>query len=269
MKRADLLIPFLISAVIHLALFLPGASGTDATIVLDKGASAVALNFIPSVASSSPKPTTQESQPAHIEVEEWSEAVASRTPEPTPLPEPPAQETPPLNESPLPALTPKDLPAADVGYKDVGQEAAQRPPLELPAPPMSNLAGEEQMVAAKPDGNRPEGRSAAINSTDSEGDLGEKGVTAPAQIEGLTKPRYPSYSRRHGEEGTVVLSIEVLPNGKHGGIQLVRSSGYSRLDEAAIQATRQATFIPATANGDAIASEKRISFTFRLKDALQ
>ena len=107
---------------------------------------------------------------------------------------------------------------------------------------------------------------AAAKSNESEGDFGEKGVTTPARIAGLTKPNYPSYSRRHSEEGTAIVSVEILPSGKHGNIRVVSSSGYVRLDKAAVSAVQRATFIPARASGRAVTSTVRLAFTFRLTE---
>ncbi|MCD6569747.1 MAG: energy transducer TonB [Deltaproteobacteria bacterium] len=101
-------------------------------------------------------------------------------------------------------------------------------------------------------------------STD--GALEEKGVNTPAVIVDLSMPRYPVYSRRHGEQGSVVLSVEVLGNGTPGRIGVISSSGHSRLDRAAIRALEDAKFIPAKKSGRAVTSQKKITFTFKLED---
>lgn len=59
-------------------------------------------------------------------------------------------------------------------------------------------------------------------------------------------PRYPPISRRLGEEGTVALRIEVAPTGTVEGVEVVQSSGYARLDEAALDAARLWRFPPWT-----------------------
>jgi len=99
-----------------------------------------------------------------------------------------------------------------------------------------------------------------------DGALEEKGVNTPAVIADLPMPRYPVYSRRHGEHGSVMLFVEVLRNGAHGRIEVISSSGHSRLDRAAIRALEDAKFIPAKKSGMAVTSQKKITFTFKLKD---
>lgn len=58
-------------------------------------------------------------------------------------------------------------------------------------------------------------------------------------------PAYPGMSRRLGEQGRVLLKVLVTEDGKAETVQLENSSGYIRLDEAAIEAVKQWTFIPA------------------------
>jgi TonB family protein len=99
-----------------------------------------------------------------------------------------------------------------------------------------------------------------------DGTLKEKGVNTPAVITDLPMPRYPVYSRRHGEQGSVIISVEVLGNGTHGRIGIISSSGYSLLDRAAIRALGNTKFIPAKKDGRAVTSQNQITFTFKLKD---
>ena len=89
------------------------------------------------------------------------------------------------------------------------------------------------------------------------------------RVRGLTRPAYPRVSRRRGEEGTVVFSVEVRADGSRGEIRLERSSGFSRLDCAARRALARATFLPARLNGRPVASRKTFSFRFQLVDTGQ
>jgi len=77
---------------------------------------------------------------------------------------------------------------------------------------------------------------------------------------------YPRMSRRRGEEGTVVLLVHVYADGRVGHIDIARSSGHRRLDEAAVKAARSTTFTPAMQFGRNIDSTTRLSFTFQLTD---
>ena len=59
------------------------------------------------------------------------------------------------------------------------------------------------------------------------------------------KPPYPSVSRRMGEEGEVRLRVHVDPAGNAQQIEIARSSGFPRLDQAALETVKQWRFIPA------------------------
>jgi TonB family protein len=88
----------------------------------------------------------------------------------------------------------------------------------------------------------------------------------PAMITLSSKPNYPRYSRLHKEEGTTVLSVEILSDGQLGRVDVVRSSGYRRLDQAAVKGMQNAELIPALKDGKKVTSIKRIAIKFDLED---
>lgn len=63
-------------------------------------------------------------------------------------------------------------------------------------------------------------------------------------------PAYPALSRRLGEEGKVLLRVQVGPDGRALQVLIHRTSGYSRLDDAAQDAVSTWRFVPAK-SGDA------------------
>jgi len=65
-------------------------------------------------------------------------------------------------------------------------------------------------------------------------------------------PSYPPMSRRLGEQGRVVLEVYILANGSVGEIRLKQSSGFKRLDEAAMQAVKKWQYQPARKGQQAI-----------------
>ncbi len=91
--------------------------------------------------------------------------------------------------------------------------------------------------------------------------------TTPASIIVKRRPYYPWRSRLRGEEGTVVIEVEILPDGRRGSIEILSSSGHPLLDRAALRALERARFVPATKNGAAVRSKKKIAFTFRIEEA--
>ena len=58
-------------------------------------------------------------------------------------------------------------------------------------------------------------------------------------------PEYPHLARRKSEQGRVLLQVLVSENGKAEKVQIDTSSGYSSLDQAALEAVRKWSFIPA------------------------
>lgn len=82
----------------------------------------------------------------------------------------------------------------------------------------------------------------------------------------FTEPEYPIPDVRMGHEGTVWLSIEILPNGRVGMVRVDQSSGFLRLDDSAVREARKWRMKAGTQDGIAIAMWKRVPVTFRLKD---
>jgi protein TonB len=63
---------------------------------------------------------------------------------------------------------------------------------------------------------------------------------------------YPLAARRMREQGEARVRVLVDVQGLPQQLQLVLSSGSTRLDEAALQAARRARFKPYTENGTAL-----------------
>ena len=74
-------------------------------------------------------------------------------------------------------------------------------------------------------------------------------------------------SVRSREQGTVVLRVLVDARGSAQRIELVRSSGHVRLDEAARDAVGRARFQPVLRNGEAIPAWGLVPVAFRLDRA--
>lgn len=80
-------------------------------------------------------------------------------------------------------------------------------------------------------------------------------VRAPA-------PVYPAESRRRRERGTCLLRVMVDASGNPAQIQVERSSGYARLDDAAREAVEKALFHPYEVNGVAQPAQVLIPIEF-------
>ena len=77
-------------------------------------------------------------------------------------------------------------------------------------------------------------------------------------------PRYPDSCRRRGEEGVVALDVEVDVKGYAAEVTVVESSGFAKLDAAAVAAVQSARFTPALVGGKPAAGSIRIPIAFRL-----
>ncbi|MBU2703480.1 protein TonB [Sporomusaceae bacterium BoRhaA] len=94
---------------------------------------------------------------------------------------------------------------------------------------------------------------------------GSGGYTHPEILSQVT-PKYPESARRQGIEGTVVLKIQILSNGRPGFVSAYHSSGSDMLDDAAVEAVQQWRFIPAEdkSTGKAIICVTTMPVVFRL-----
>lgn len=105
------------------------------------------------------------------------------------------------------------------------------------------------------------------------GPVGQPQVAEPVLVAASIDPRYrdrfqPAYppaSRRAGEAGSVVVGVLVGADGRVADAEVARSSGYERLDSAAVRQARSAwRFRPATRDSIAVESRHQITVTFVL-----
>lgn len=177
---------------------------------------------------------------AHVHFERGRDAVALTLQSAAPAPDTTAADTPSptepedaQSEDPTPAPVPDDPEPVDT--EEAEEEAAEEDADVEPAP---------EDYAAELD----------------------KGIDTPARVSGDHYPEYPAISRRRGEEGQVILDVEVLPSGRAGSVRVASSSGHKRLDEAALRAVKEANFQPAERRGEPVRSTNQWSFIFRLDD---
>jgi len=78
-------------------------------------------------------------------------------------------------------------------------------------------------------------------------------------------PAYPSLSRRLREEGTVRLRVYVERDGAPGQLEVQQSSGYPRLDAAALTTVKRWRFVPARRGEAAVAGWVIVPISFQLR----
>lgn len=79
------------------------------------------------------------------------------------------------------------------------------------------------------------------------------------------RPGYPRQALRDKLQGEVLLRVQVLPNGRAGFIKVHKTSGHSVLDDAALAAIRNWSFVPARQGGEPVAGWVTVPIVFRLQ----
>jgi protein TonB len=152
------------------------------------------------------------------------------------------------------------------------QEELPPPPPKLQTPPPYVPPPDLDVAIEAPP---PSAQSHAISSVTTQKPV----VAAPAPVADVVPrfdPRsranafpeseYPDQSRRLGEEGEVIISVLVGADGKVTDGKVEKSSGFERLDKAALDYyMRRGRFLPGTKDGQPIAAWKAIKVTFNLK----
>jgi protein TonB len=130
-----------------------------------------------------------------------------------------------------------------------------QPPIETP--PMENVIPEiEVPVDVPPPENAITAQTAPAQPV---------AETANMKVSRRVDPIYPAGSRRDGEQGTGMFRVLVDERGKPMDVQVLKSSGFPRLDEAAMTAIRKWAFSPAVQNSQAVKSWTRVQVTFNLQ----
>ena len=100
------------------------------------------------------------------------------------------------------------------------------------------------------------------------GSSNESGVTTtpprldPAYLHNPA-PTYPALSKRNRETGTVLLLVNVSPEGNATAVTLHQSSGYDRLDQAAIQAVTRWRFVPGMRGQSTVSATVIVPISFK------
>lgn len=167
------------------------------------------------------------------------EMIAPEQPKP-PVPPPPrpvTQKAPPPQPAPVIAAAPSPAPAPFV---------VAPPPVEPPPPAPVQLAAPAPTPPAPPPPLK---------------------TIAASEVQFLRTPvlEFPAASRRARESGRVTLRLFIDEAGQPRQVQVSRSSGFVRLDEAAVATMNKALFKPYTENGQPIGVWAVIPLDFSLE----
>lgn len=231
---------------------LPSSSGPTSppTASVDPGAHSIQITLVPT-------PPEIEPTPPRIE-------PPVVTPAPRPLAPPPIKSALATSLPPIPIdlaslIAPRieKLPMIQVmapGNKPTNESPTKIAPVSAPVPP-APLPKPKLDAPARPDIALPsEHAKPQPSAASTEIQEDDAGASKHAEIVGDISPRYPSLSRRRGEQGLVVLKVHVLPTGRVDDVRVLRDPGHRRLVDAAIKAVRSAKFTPAMRQGKPVAS---------------
>jgi protein TonB len=169
-------------------------------------AAAVFYSFTP------PKPP--EPEPMYAVIIEEEPTPAPPPPQAAPEPPPPPEPKP---EPPKPKPKPKPKPVV------IHKPAKPTPPRPRAEPEPEYVP--PRVVSAPAAAPKPAPRPAPVPS---------HYLVCPKPT-----PAYPASSQRNGEEGSVTVMVTVSPGGSVTSAQVVKSSGHSSLDGAALAAARR------------------------------
>jgi protein TonB len=184
--------------------------------------------------------TAQLLAPAPVAAPVAVQSVATPPPRPTP----PVHTKPKVQPKPLLTAKPTPTPLPEAATPSATPVAPADPTPPAPAAPPAQAA---------PAVGRP-----------------TMEITAPKNVSHLdcdiVKPDYPSLSRRRGEVGVAYVKFVVGLTGRLESIELKKSSGFSRLDDAALAAVHATSCKPYLENGQPIRASWTQPYTFNLND---
>ncbi len=189
--------------------------------------------------------------PSENEVRVMANLVAPATPPAPPVSTPPAPQ-------PKPEVKPK-------------AQAKPEPKAKTPdasTPPSTDASQAKAAEAAKAaESQMPNAAVAPASSQGTSGtpiqtDIGKLVVVYQPDAD----PYYPSFSKRAGEQGEVVVRLIIDETGVVEEAVLLRSSGFTRLDRAAEQIGRRYRFKPYTVNGNPARISTNLLIKFNLKN---
>ena len=163
-----------------------------------------------------------------------------------------SQAAPAAPKTPSPPPKPKEEPKK-VEEKPTPKPAPAQPKPSDTAPKQAENKSESQA------------QNAAVAPSSAGGISGTPIQTDIGKLEVLYQPDadayYPSFSKRSGEQGTVVVSLIIDQSGNVEDVALLQSSAFPRLDRAASEIGRRYRFKPFVVNG----SPQRISTNLLIK----
>ncbi len=228
------------------------------------------------VAAPTPPPPPRESPPRP----EPEIARPVPPPEPAKTPDPPA----PAVEAPKPPPVAM-APSPQVEAPPAEARPVEPRPVEITRDPAASN-GEPSAVAMAPAPATHEGPAAAraparaagpdvaAAPPQTPGSPGPLVIARPGEVSRPARPSggyqvippYPATARQQRIEGTTLLKVLVLADGRVGSVAVQKSAGHADLDQAAADAVRKWQFDPARKGSEPVAMWVLLPVQFQLKD---
>lgn len=184
-----------------------------------------------------------------------------------------------LTNQPEPVITKAEVPPMSVEFYRPPVEQPPQPeqPKDEPPPPKPEPVVEKPKPVVKKEAPKPvEPKPEPVQQVVVPEPTPAPPTPAPPVEPVLTKatadagylrnpaPRYPDFAQQQGWEGTVILNVHVLANGKPKAVEIKQSSGRKILDDSAVQAVKRWSFVPAKLGETATDSWVEVPIDFRL-----
>ena len=220
---------------------------------------AVSLFDMNELADNETAPTIAETVVEETVVEE---SEPEPEPEPELEPEPEPEPEPVVEESVIPAPAPTPTPPKPQP-KPVPKPTPEPKPTPQAQPKKEAKVAEVAQAAAAPKVS--ETNATAGGQTAKAVDPNKPRVVSQVNYQGAPpRPVYPRASQRRNEQGTAIVRVVITTQGTVGELWIKKTSGYERLDQAALDAVRKVKFKPYTENGVAYRAMADIPFDFVL-----
>ena len=177
-------------------------------------------------------------------------------------PAPPKQTPPPAPKMPTetPKSTPKPTPKPEVKKVELAPKASLAPaqsasPQDAQTPPSKSSESSQSTTVAPPTS------SGRVSGTPIQTDIGKLIVVYQPDADAY----YPSFSKRAGEQGEVIVRLTIDETGVVEDVRLLQSSSYPRLDTAAMEIGKRYRFKPYLINGSPAKISTNLLIKFNLK----
>jgi periplasmic protein TonB len=198
--------------------------------------------------------------------------VTEQAPPSEPPPEPAAADA----GAPAPAQAQPEPPAEPVEPQPVEPQIAlpepkaDRAPAPTPLAPPATRPPARRVATVRPPAQQDTRPSTAPVATPAAASIAPLLPAHPvAGMESDRPPAYPESARRRGQQGRVLLRVNVSADGLPLTISVAQSSGFASLDSAAVAAVQKWRFVPASRGGVPEPAVAEWQVRFRLTDEPQ